>query len=332
MDRKREEAERLFPTSPPPAKAKGRFRDKSVEWMQNQLQLYALAFSGIAEGIVIVFPDGVVTLFNPSAAEMFGLVDSDLEKFNMFDVLFASSEDGKGEVLKQQFLSEGRITRERTTVYHSSGKKTRVELTLVPMVTEQIEARLVITCRDVTLEEEQRRELEECAVTDPMTGFLNRRGLVASLEQIGRPRIRRDDIYVLFIDLDDFGWINKDHRMNAGDVIICQAADLLRECVRETDHVVRFGGDEFLIILEGADERSAMRVAHDVLDSLRKTSFPIEGTDDTCRVTASIGVACMPRAKYTPSQLIAKAELAKHQAKVAGKNQVCLFQPDQVGQ
>ncbi len=320
-----EEARSLFPTKPPSV-------EHLQRWNGMQLQLLYLVLNGIAEGIVVVFPDGIVTYFNSAAAEMFGLMDSDIENVKLFDVLFATSLDGIESALKQLFLSEGRILRERTAIQHPSGKQMRVELTIMPVVIEEVQARLVITCRDVTLEEEQRRELEECAVTDPMTGFLNRRGFASILEQIGRQPVCCDDLYVLFIDLDDFGWVNKDHRMKAGDRIICQAANLIRGCIRKTDHAVRFGGDEFVLILEGtADERSAMRVAHDVLESLRETAFPIEGTTGTCRVTASIGIACMHRAKYTPSHFIVNAEFAKHQAKMLGKNQVCVFHSDMVG-
>ena len=324
----REEAERLFPSTPPPSNQK----DRRDAWDRMQLQLFYSVLNGIAEGVVVVLPDGVITFFNAAAKEMFGLSDADLQHRNLFHDLFSKADGETENALEQRFLTEGRVLRERTTIQHPTGKEMRIELTLTPSVIGDIQARVVVTCRDVTLEEEQRRELEECAVTDPMTGFLNRRGFASILEQIGRQPVCCDDLYVLFIDLDDFGWVNKDHQMKAGDRIICQAANLIRGCIRKTDHAVRFGGDEFVLILEGAaDERSALRVAHDILESLRETAFPIEGTTETCRVTASIGIACMHRAKYTSSHFIVNAEFAKHQAKVLGKNQVCVFHRDMAG-
>jgi diguanylate cyclase (GGDEF)-like protein/PAS domain S-box-containing protein len=166
---------------------------------------------------------------------------------------------------------------------------------------------------DITAEREARDELERLAYSDPLTGLWNRTRLERVLaEPSGGPAPT-----LLFLDLDDFKTVNDSLGHTAGDELLREIADRLREIVRPTDVVARIGGDEFAVLVEGGDATS---IAERIVATLR---VPIEAAGHELIVGASIGIA----AGSEPAEILRHADMAMYDAKNAGGGTYRFFDP-----
>jgi diguanylate cyclase (GGDEF)-like protein len=159
------------------------------------------------------------------------------------------------------------------------------------------------------------------AHTDALTGLANRRELTARLEdELERAGRNGTSLSFVIADVDDFKVINDGFGHQTGDEVIKAVASVLAGSVRETDLPVRFGGEEFVIVLPGARLANARRSAETIRQAIEELEIPAR-RGKTIRVTASFGVAEFPT-YATPEALLAAADAALYQAKRAGKNRV----------
>ncbi|MES2581145.1 MAG: GGDEF domain-containing protein [Pseudomonadota bacterium] len=166
-------------------------------------------------------------------------------------------------------------------------------------------------------------KINRLTLLDGLTGALNRVGL----ERMGRRvllRARQGQrcVAVAMVDADHFKKINDTHGHPAGDQVLVHLASILTAQVRPGDLVVRFGGEEFVLILDGANEETARRVA-DRLRGLVEEAHVITGAADI-RYQVSIGLSSSDKSGYTLQQLIADADAALYKAKQEGRNRVCV--------
>jgi diguanylate cyclase (GGDEF)-like protein len=169
-------------------------------------------------------------------------------------------------------------------------------------------------------------ELEQRVVTDKLTGLLNKRWWDELAPREAAQAMRTgSELAILLVDLDHFKRVNDTCGHAVGDVTLRNAARVLAATVRSGDAAVRFGGDEFLLVLHGADARGAERVAETVRTALA-------GLPPTCvglpAVTASIGVALFPAHGPSLEEVVHEADLAMYRAKARGRDQVVVFQPE----
>ena len=163
----------------------------------------------------------------------------------------------------------------------------------------------------VTLATQQRaiRALADETERDPLTGLANRRALeLFQLEEAGRLAS------VLALDLDHFKRINDTHGHAAGDAVLREVARRLSPLVRHGDLVARVGGEEILVILKGAGDAVAHRVAQSACEAVRGAPVEIEG--GSVDVTTSVGVAVGP----LDDALLTRADAALYAAKAAGRD------------
>ena len=174
------------------------------------------------------------------------------------------------------------------------------------------------------------REVRYRALHDPLTGLANRARFVDSLERaLARQRRQGNALCVVYIDLDGFKPINDELGHAAGDAVLREVANRLKQSLRECDLAARLGGDEFALLLEGGAERASMRpIAQRILRNLTQ---PIAFGEGEVRVAASLGVTiCDPGRASSVSTIMDAADTAMFEAKDAGGNQYC-FSSDASG-
>lgn len=159
--------------------------------------------------------------------------------------------------------------------------------------------------------------LTRLSQVDALTGALNRRGLEGALNSKETP----DTLSVVMVDLDHFKRVNDELGHLVGDECLKRMATLLSEVVRAQDALVRYGGEEFLLILPGIDAAQAARIAERARHNVAHAVFPTGATQRT--LTLSAGVA-QKRAGETTQQVLDRADNALYEAKQQGRNRVVI--------
>jgi two-component system cell cycle response regulator len=174
---------------------------------------------------------------------------------------------------------------------------------------------------------EAQRKLQEQSLTDALTGLRNRRFFDERLvEEFGRAQRYSNPVSLMMIDLDLFKEVNDRHGHQAGDVVLREAAALIRSSLRDPDICARYGGEEFAVILPMTHMSGAMTVAERVWRALGGKAYAVSAAGPI-HVTASIGVAFFPAKDVTTAELLVRyADEALYQAKRAGRNTICLYQ------
>jgi len=162
--------------------------------------------------------------------------------------------------------------------------------------------------------------IRQLSLRDPLTGLANRRFVHENEKHlIAGARRSEKQMAVLAVDLDDFKAVNDRFGHAAGDEVIVTSAERMKQLLRESDVIARFGGDEFVIVLGQVDDAAAAReVASRVVDSLCQ---PIPLADGgTAQIGASVGIAMCCAGNDTLDDLLKKADAALYAAKREGKN------------
>ena len=152
---------------------------------------------------------------------------------------------------------------------------------------------------------------------DNLTGLATRSQLV---DELDRSLAARCNVAVLLVDLDDFKSVNDTHGHDTGDEVLVQVADRLRACVRPDDLVVRFGGDEFVVLCRVAE--AAVTVAQRVVTLLAP---PIVTTSGSVTITASVGISDGSIPVIAAAELLTRADAAMYWAKRLGKNRYFVY-------
>ncbi len=178
------------------------------------------------------------------------------------------------------------------------------------------------------------KHLEALVLKDPLTGLYNRRGFLELVEKFfgdlrfkkNNPRIRREHFFIesltiLFFDIDNFKKINDAYGHGVGDKVLQFVASIIETKVRASDIVGRWGGEELVVALIGADEKDGMAKAEEIRKTIR-SRVKIPKLD--MKVTVSIGVAEY-KGKGELKGLIQNADEAMYKAKKGGKDRVVVF-------
>ena len=168
---------------------------------------------------------------------------------------------------------------------------------------------------------EERIELEQRVLTDTGTGLLNKRWWDELAPREAAQAIRSGNrIAVLLVDLDGFKLVNDTYGHAIGDVVLNQVARALMAAIRSGDAAIRYGGDEFILMLRDCGDAGAIRVAEDVQVGVAAVTGPAASG-----LTASIGIAMFPDHGETLDEVVSAADAAMYEAKAAGRDRIVEF-------
>jgi len=167
----------------------------------------------------------------------------------------------------------------------------------------------------------------DVSITDSLAGCYNRRKLdIDIVAEISRAKQTKKPVSLLMVDIDWFKSYNDFHGHPLGDELLKKLVRLLSKNVRASDHIYRYGGEEFALLLPGAGKVQAVYVASRLRDIVESESFDGEADSQPDKsITISIGVSIFPVDVKNWSELIKAADSALYRAKQTGRNKVCSF-------
>ena len=297
---------------------------------EQQLRIAAAAFEA-QEGMVVTGVDHLILRVNRAFTEITGYSAEEVVG-RKIDLLKSGRHDDNfyaqmWQCLREQDKWQGEIWNRR-----KSGEVYPEWLTITAVKdADGVVAQYVATLTDITLRKAAEDEVRQLAFYDPLTQLPNRRLLLNRLQQalVVSARTKRLGA-LLFIDLDNFKTLNDTLGHDVGDCLLQQVAQRLATCVRECDTVARFGGDEFVIMLEDLSEAQQEAVAqtetvgHKILAAL---NLPYALAAQPYHCTASIGATLFSEQQNSVDDLMKRADLAMYEAKAAGRNTLRFFDP-----
>jgi diguanylate cyclase (GGDEF)-like protein/PAS domain S-box-containing protein len=305
--------------------------------LREQKEFFHLIAENIGDFIAVLDPQGRRIYSSPSYARLFGnrrdLIGSDS---------FADVHPDDRERVKRAF---------RETVHTGTGQQLEYRLLLDDGGFRDIEsrgsvikdsegriARVLVVSHDISERKQMEAKIRKLAFHDSLTQLPNRRLLLDRLNQT-LAASKRSACYaaLIFLDLDNFKNLNDSSGHEAGDLLLIEVADRLKNCVREMDTVARFGGDEFLVMLsELAVDRGESQTQAEIVAEKIRVALAVpyllnlrrDGQSDTTlqhRCTASIGVTLFNDHEASYGEILKRADIAMYQAKQAGRNSIRFY-------
>jgi diguanylate cyclase (GGDEF)-like protein/PAS domain S-box-containing protein len=296
-------------------------RQRSVHRSEERL---AALFQNAAD-VVAVVRDGSTTFVSASVERMTGQTSAGLVGRPPADLLFDDeARDGYDELMRFAADHPGRPSEVELSMTGRDGERRWADVTAVDLSHDRSVEGVVLTLHDVTERRALEAEVAHRALHDSLTDLANR-SLFGDRLAHGIRRLDRHDraLALLFLDLDGFKPVNDELGHAAGDAVLKEVANRLRNEARAGDTVARLGGDEFAVLaedLEGPDEARA--VAERLLAAI---GAPIDVGGQSVTVGASIGVAVAQDARADPETMLRNADLAMYAAKDGGKSRVELY-------
>ena len=312
-----------------PARVLG-FHMDITEAMQSECDLadaeerLRLIFDNAGIGIAVCNTDGTLARVNPAMTLMLGREQSDFTGHWLAD--FAVPDEGERlEAARVRLLRCGR--RESlpdTRFLRPDGREVWANMTATLSRKVSDGGRYVIVLlEDVTAGHAAREKLQYVATHDVLTGAWNRGVLMEHLSQhLGLALRHQQPMSFCLCDLDHFKRVNDTHGHQAGDQVLVRFVEKLREAVRDTDVVGRYGGEEFGVVFPNTAPEGARESMQRALELMRNETFA-DGEGECFRVTATFGIAgVFPGC--TAKDIIARADAALYAGKEAGRSRVVL--------
>ncbi len=277
-------------------------------------------FTEITDEAILFHRDGLITDGNDALTRLTGYTLPEVMGLSIFN--FISHE---WRAVAYEYTRAGREDPYEMTIRHKDGHTIPVEVVGKTMPQLHADYRVVLV-RDITARKEAQERETFLALHDTLTQLPNRRFL---MEQLGKvlsmARRRKFMVAVLFINLDHFKTVNDSLGHHAGDQLLCDVAERLRQSVRDTDLVARLSGDEFVAVLTDIHTPDDAAMVADKLIETMRSAFTVGQLPLT--MSPSIGISLFPGDDTTVQGLLRCADTAMYHAKDSGRGNRQFYQP-----
>ncbi len=285
---------------------------------RKHLRLALALFDLSKEGIVFLDENNLVQEVNPAYEEMTGYDRKDLIgrplRLLSLGSQYAEMFKKMGSDIREHGHWQGEAWKR-----HRDGRHIPVRMSLT-LAREQrdMDINLVAVFNDISLQHETKQQLHQMAYRDALTGLPNRACFYQHVERLLLDKSFLDITpSILMIDLDEFKEVNDSLGHGVGDLLLKQVALRMKSCLRSNDMISRFGGDEFMVLIEDSGRDNHTLVADKLLSVLQRP-FKLEGND--VHVRASMGIYKIEDGAENIETLVQKADIAMYQAKNQGKS------------
>jgi diguanylate cyclase (GGDEF)-like protein/PAS domain S-box-containing protein len=294
-------------------------RKQAEEALRESEQRLRASFEDAGIGMALVATDGRWMEVNRSLCEILGYAEEELLEKTFQEITHPDDLHNDLEKLRRLLAGEIRTYKGEKRYLHKEGHVVWVLLSVSPVHDKDGEPLYFVSqIQDISERKRMEERLQHWALHDPLTGLPNRRLFMDRLRQaLGRTRRRRGrNVAVLFMDLDGFKIMNDSLGHDSGDLLLTVVAQRLERCLRPEDTLGRFGGDEFVLLLEDVElPDEAVRVAEKIANELRRP-FAVDGR--SLSITASVGIAIGDARTSSPENLLRDADTAMYWAKESG--------------
>jgi len=270
------------------------------------------------DGVMVVDPEGLIKNVNPALTALFSCPSGKLINMHIDSVLSMINEGSS--MNWRDFLNNAPLRDREITFTSSSGKTVHFSMKVSSLrKSENLSEGAVFLFHDITEHRYLEKQLKYNAMHDSLTGLPNRGLMMSKLEKVLKRYLHDSDATfdVLFLDLDNFKTINDTLGHGTGDELLKAVSQRLVNLTRPFDLVSRFGGDEFVIILDNKGKPSvAEKVAKRILEGISRP-FNIEGRQIS--ISGSIGIVNSSNGGRSASEFLTNADKAMYAAKTNGR-------------
>ena len=304
------------------------FRRMQGQVKSRQLRLESI-LDNAAEGIITIDETGIIETFNNAALKLFGFKDVEVDGKPVDKVINFPETGPYSDFLD---LCEGLpsgVDENETIVQVLHRDKSQFPMS-IKINNLEIEGRLlyVAIVEDIGERIAMIENLREMAEHDSLTGLYNRQYFMTELERVVE-NVRRGNqrhFALLYIDLDNFKYVNDTLGHIAGDRVLVEVTEMLGQRIRKSDLLVRLGGDEFAILIYDAEKEHVIKAADAHRMLLADYVFKHEGT--VVQIGCSIGITLFGDRAVSEEDLLVQADIACHIAKRSGRNRIHVFESD----
>jgi diguanylate cyclase (GGDEF)-like protein/PAS domain S-box-containing protein len=303
-------------------------RIKKQGWVSVKNVVETVVVSLCPDPIIGVDGLGIVRIFNPAAEKLLGYSAEDVIGSLSISRIYPSLNDArkiKKLIYSDSYGAPGSIEGFEAALVCSDGSIVPIRLSAVIM--DEVEGSSIGFFHDLTERYDFERQLQILSVTDELTGLFNQRHFYAVMaKELDRTKRYQHPLSIICFDLDDFKGINDSLGHLEGDRVLRTIGELLKETLRENDIPVRYGGDEFMVLLPGTGIQDASQTAERIRSIFNtKCPYSIEkGTVGIAKVSMSLGVT-ETNGMEKPDQVVQRADLAMYEAKSSGGDRTVLL-------
>lgn len=296
------------------------------QYVESVERRFRLIFEHASCGIVLLDTRGKILLSNASFSRILGLESSDAAQSNFIHLFDDASQ--VRQLLTHATTEQSPISEDLKLSGTRAGSARWLHALFSSVQSGNDEVLVECILYDVSERTRREQQTREEAERDPLTQLFNRRAGERHLQEaLDQARNEQQPCALMLIDLDRFKPINDTYGHDAGDRVLVSVAHRLVNSLRKQDVVVRWGGDEFVVLaFLGRDIDSVAVVGNKLLQQIGQ---PVDlGIGHHDQVGASIGIALFPQHGQQLGDLVARADRAMYQAKERGRNQYLLYQPE----
>nr|WP_290447339.1 MULTISPECIES: diguanylate cyclase [unclassified Pseudomonas] len=286
-----------------------------TQQLEQERAFNASILDNTAEGILVVGDDGRVRYANPAITRMLGCSSEELQGSDLLSWVESPHENNwQTSVFHDSRQRGDNLRLHDANLRGRDGSNIPVAMSCSPLPGEQ--QSMTVLAVDMSVVRDLHRQLELQAITDALTGLLNRRGFMQALHgAVSRTQRTGSLSALLYLDLDGFKLINDTLSHEKGDEVLRWVSVQMQACLRPYDRLARIGGDEFAVIVD------SMHTPADAAAIAQKLIEQVTVDEGPFRLGASIGIAFIPSSGNHVEDILRAADAAMYAAKRGGKGQ-----------